>query len=475
MFSDIEEEGSWLGSGDSSLEELLRAQYRVLRDIGEGGFAEVKLAQHLLTHTFVAIKVIPKTKDDAILNMERDLMRSLDHPNVIKLYEIIETDELVCLVLEYAERGNLQDLVDTVGCMWEEEARSLFRQITHATCYCHNMGIAHRDLKLDNILLDAQGKPKLCDFGLGVRCLEGQRLQMVCGTLPFCAPEILTHESYDGTKADVWSLGVVLYTLVVGRPPFRGITTVQMEKAVLKGEFGFPAHVSADFRDLVTSMVAVDPKRRPSLQRVLEHPWLQQGVQEPPAPESHPPRPDLSILEAMAGMGYDPQQVKEALSAKSYNALMGVYLMLEQKKSESGDQSDHPKTLHPAMALTGALSLRVPPARSSAFALRSFARKEDQKAPAPDVLAETKDSGPHEDPAESQDSPPAGQSYIGVKSRRVWKRLRRCLTWLRGLCCCLPLGKTECRNKVVPVESEKSEESEKREESEKSAERLESS
>ncbi|KAM4865808.1 uncharacterized protein RHO17_012003 [Thomomys bottae] len=103
MFSDSEEEGPWLGSEDSSYAELLKANYRVLRDIGEGGFAEVKLAKHLLTQSLVAIKIIPKTRNNEILTTEMDLMSSLDHPNVIKLYEIIETDDLVYLVLEYAK------------------------------------------------------------------------------------------------------------------------------------------------------------------------------------------------------------------------------------------------------------------------------------------------------------------------------------------------------------------------------------
>ncbi|XP_048210447.1 sperm motility kinase Z-like [Perognathus longimembris pacificus] len=481
MFSDSEEEGSWLGSEDSSSEELRSAHYRVLKDIGEGGFGEVKLAQHLPTQTPVAVKIIPKTKNNDILNTEMDLMRSLDHPNVIKLYEILETDDLVYLVLEYAPGGDLQDLVDTVGGLWEDEARSLFRQVAGAMRYCHELGIAHRDLKLSNVLLDAQGRPKVCDFGLGARCLEGHKLRSACGTLPFCAPEILMPgpKSYDGPKADVWSLGVLLYHLVVGRPPFRGVTQAQVEKAMLGGELGFPAHVSSDFRDLLGAMVAADPARRPSLGRVLEHPWLQQGPREPPAPPGLPPRPDSSILEAMAALGYDPQQVREALSAKSYNGLMGAYLMLEQRKSERGERGGLARSPRPSVAPGGPWSSRVPSAGASAPALQPppfpgkdarggvlavylattigvLPRRASQPRPAPapddDALRDAEAGGRHEeDPAAVRPEVPAAPPASPPAARS--RRLRSCPAWLRGLCPCriLTRGKLAAASTHIPA------------------------
>ncbi|XP_069868247.1 sperm motility kinase-like [Dipodomys merriami] len=228
-----EEEPAGLGS-QAPGQELLRAQYRILRDIGEGGFAEVKLAQHLLTHTFVAIKAIPKTVNKELISTEVDLLSSVDHPNVVKLYEIIDTPHTMYLVMENAEGGDLLDLIQTVGCLWEEEARYVFRQVVRAVQYCHGQGIIHGDLKLQNILLDANGNAKVCDFGLGTRVRAGQKVLAAGGTLPFCAPELLFLKAYDGTKADVWSLGVLLYASVVGRFPFRGDSAVQMEKAVLK-------------------------------------------------------------------------------------------------------------------------------------------------------------------------------------------------------------------------------------------------
>ncbi|KAM4866354.1 sperm motility kinase-like [Thomomys bottae] len=467
----------------SSEEELLRAQYRVLRDIGEGGFSEVKLAQHLLTQTLVAVKVIPKAMHGDLIHTEIDLLSSLDHPNVIKLYEIIETADTVFMVMENAEGGDLLDLIQTVGCLWEEEARFVFRQVARAVRYCHARGIVHGDLKPQNILLDAEGNAKICDFGLGSRVCAGQKLLAAGGTLPFCAPELLQCGGYDGLKADVWSLGVLLYATVVGRFPFRGDTVVQVVKEMLQGEFGFPAHVSGDFRDLIRAMVAVDPERRPSLEHVLEHPWLQEGQPEPPEPQGLPPRPDLSILDAMAVMGYDPQQVQEALSARSYNGLMGTYLMLEQQKTEWVERGGHVRKLSPALApcpsCTGTSCLHVPTARASAPTRRpsSFSGEEHQgslrtlylatsvgvlptrspsagPAPAPGAGVETEDSRPQQGAAAAAapDSLPAEPSSVPVRSRRVWTRLGRCLTWIQGLCSCWPFGRTERGNKVVPTE-----------------------
>ncbi|XP_048210475.1 sperm motility kinase-like [Perognathus longimembris pacificus] len=469
-----EEERAGLGARacGASEEELLRAQYRVLGDIGEGGFSEVKLAQHLVTHTLVAVKIIPKATNSQLIHTEIDLLSSVQHPNVIKLYEVVDTADAVCLVLEHAEGGDLLDLMQTVGCLWEDEARGVFRQVVRAVSHCHELGIVHGDLKPQNVLLDADGNAKLCDFGLGARVRAGQKLLAAGGTLPFCAPELLRPGGYDGPKADVWSLGVLLYAAVVGRCPFRGDTPAQVEMAMLGGELGFPAHVSSHFRDLLGAMVAADPARRPSLGRVLEHPWLQQGPREPPAPPGLPPRPDGSILEAMAALGYDPQQVREALSAKSYNGLMGAYLMLEQRKSERGERGGLARSPRPSVAPGGPWSSRVPSAGASAPALQPppFPGKDapgsartlylapsirllpraspPRPAPAPGALRDAEDGGRHEGPA----APPA--SAPAAWSGRLRSRLRSCLAWLRGLCSCVRCARPRRRRQVVPVERE---------------------
>ncbi|XP_042535701.1 sperm motility kinase 4A-like [Dipodomys spectabilis] len=334
MSSESREERSRQGlEASSSHEELLRAHYRVLRTIGEGGFASVYLAKHLPTDSLVAVKTISKENCPSV-DTELDILKSVEHPNIIKLYQVVEAEQRVNLVMEYLEEGDLADYVYKVVRLREEEARLLFRQIVRAVNYCHDHGIVHRDIKAENILLDSQGTAKLCDFGLSMRFQPQQELDGWCGTMAYCPPEMIKQQKYQGPKVDVWSLGILLYFMVMGDIPFDDRSWRVLKQQVLAGRCLIFKSFSTELQHILRYLMTPDPQKRPAVRQVLCHPWLKATQARSPRPsQSALAEPDPAILNVMAYfLGFDPDQVGAALSAS-----MATYKILKQQQDQGQD------------------------------------------------------------------------------------------------------------------------------------------
>ncbi|XP_042543525.1 sperm motility kinase 4A-like [Dipodomys spectabilis] len=339
MTSQSREARFWEGhEASSSKNDLCRAHYQVLRTIREGSFASIKLAKHLPTDTLVAVKVLEKL-DSTFFATELDILRSVEHPNIVKLYEEVETEERLYLVIEYMDRGDLADYLDKMDRLAEDEARGLFRQILRAVKYCHDNGIAHRDLKAENILLDSRGTAKLCDFGLSTWFLPGQQLDRQCGTMAYLAPEMFRQESYQGPKVDVWSLGVLLYYMVMGNVPYKGKSWTVLSKQVLSGKLKIRKSFSPELQGMLAYLMASDPKRRPTVWQVMRHPWFKTIKGALPCP-SQPAlnQPDPAILHIMVSyMGFNPEEVRAALSGRTFNNKRATYSMLKEQQDEARD------------------------------------------------------------------------------------------------------------------------------------------
>ena len=224
------------------------------KNIGEGNFAKVKLAKHtisgqqvLLTNQ-VAIKIIDKNKLDKAtskkLFREVRIMRMLNHKNIVKLYEVIDTPDELYLVMEYLSGGEIFDFLVAHGRMKEKDARRHFRQIIGAVAYCHGLHIIHRDLKAENLLLDENMNVKIADFGFSNQFSPGQKLNTWCGSPPYAAPELFQGKEYSGPEVDIWSLGVVLYVFVCGSLPFDGSNLAKLRARVIAGKFQIPFYMS---------------------------------------------------------------------------------------------------------------------------------------------------------------------------------------------------------------------------------------
>lgn len=248
--------------------------------IGEGSYSTVKRGRHKETGEEVALKFIrtPKnTKDEIMLEREIKIAQKLEHPNVVKLIDVINTKGgTSCLVMEYIDGCDLYDLIEHKQYLTEDEAKGLFQQMVEGVNYCHKNSITHRDLKLENILIDQDGNIKIVDFGLANFMEAGKLLSTFCGSPLYAAPEMLNGSKYVGPKVDVWSLGVLLYIIVIGVVPWEGSTVEEQTKNSIQGHYELPCDLSEEFKHLVSSMLNVNPEKRPDLDEVLRHSWLTQ-------------------------------------------------------------------------------------------------------------------------------------------------------------------------------------------------------
>ncbi|XP_043735289.1 serine/threonine-protein kinase MARK2-like [Cervus elaphus] len=260
--------------------------YDILDTLGEGQSAEVKLARHRLTKALVAIKIIEKTDHTNLRQLSQEVraLRSMNnHRNIVQLVEIIDTEETLFLIMEYLSGGDLATYLDAQGCLTEGEARGVFRQLVSALRHCHRRGVVHRDVKPGNILLEAN-KIKLSDFGLSDQWHPGKKLNTSCGTLEYMAPELFLGLPYTGPEVDVWSLGVVLYTLVTGSAPFTGRDFRELRDCICTGHYRVPEGLSGEMKDLIRRMLTLNPANRATLDDVRHHPWLNVGLERPLPP-----------------------------------------------------------------------------------------------------------------------------------------------------------------------------------------------
>uniref|UniRef100_A0A8C3A1H7 non-specific serine/threonine protein kinase n=1 Tax=Cyclopterus lumpus TaxID=8103 RepID=A0A8C3A1H7_CYCLU len=311
----------------TSTEELPHiGNYRLLKTIGKGNFAKVKLARHVLTG-----------REVRQLFREVRIMKVLNHPNIVKLFEVIETEKTLYLVMEYASGGEVFDYLVAHGRMKEKEARAKFRQIVSAVQYCHQRRIVHRDLKAENLLLDADMNIKIADFGFSNEFTVGSKLDTFCGSPPYAAPELFQGKKYDGPEVDVWSLGVILYTLVSGSLPFDGQNLKELRERVLRGKYRIPFYMSTDCENLLKKLLVLNPVKRGSLEQIMKDHWMNVGHEEEelkPHIEPESDFSDISRIELMVTMGFPKDEITESLQGQKYDDVMATYLLLGRKAPE---------------------------------------------------------------------------------------------------------------------------------------------
>ncbi|XP_040912857.1 serine/threonine-protein kinase SIK1 [Toxotes jaculatrix] len=324
--------------------------YEIIRTLGKGNFAVVKLARHKVTKTQVAIKIIDKTRLNPS-NLEKiyrevQIMKLLNHPHIIKLYQVMETKDMLYIVTEYAKNGEMFDHLTSNGRMSEDEARKKFWQILTAVDYCHRHHIVHRDLKTENLLLDANMNIKLADFGFGNFYNAGEPLSTWCGSPPYAAPEVFEGKEYEGPQLDIWSLGVVLYVLVCGSLPFDGPSLPVLRQRVTEGRFRIPFFMSQDCENLIRKMLVVDPAKRITMAQIKQHRWM---LADPTAAhqtlshsltEYNSNLGDYSepVLGIMNTLGIDRQRTIESLQSSSYNHFSAIYYLLLERVREHRNQ-----------------------------------------------------------------------------------------------------------------------------------------
>lgn len=265
-------------------------QYILKKKIGEGAFAEVRLAVHADTGEEFAIKVfdrsaLPRSDLERDVKREIKIMQYLRHPGIVSIHAALVTETKMYLVMELIRGGELYDEIVSKRRVDEKTARRYFHQIVDAMIYCHKRGVVHRDLKPENILLTDDGKIKITDFGMSwmkeAADIDGEQkgkelLKTQCGTAKYMAPETIVRSSagYDGEKVDAWECGMVLYALLAGYLPFNGEDDNSVFQSILRGKLRFPSHFSPGAKDVLRRLLEKDPAKRATLPEIREHLWF---------------------------------------------------------------------------------------------------------------------------------------------------------------------------------------------------------
>jgi serine/threonine protein kinase len=227
----------------------------------------------------------------------------MNHENIIGIYEVFNNDTYLFIVMEYASQGDLLHYVRSKKKLSEEEALKYFRQLIYGVAHIHCRGVLHRDIKLDNILLDDDMGVKICDFGVSRQLCKGQIIKEQCGTPAYLAPEIIINCGYSGFFSDLWSIGIALFTMLCGAVPYRGNSLQELLNAEKNEKIVFPSHLSPLSKDLIERLLEFEPYKRITIPEIMQHPWFTRNKAYPADEDlieindEESEKPDVNVLQ----------------------------------------------------------------------------------------------------------------------------------------------------------------------------------
>lgn len=269
-------------------------------------------------------------------------MKLLNHPHIVKLYEVIDTPDELYLIMEYVKGGEIFDYLVAHGKMKEDVAKKHFIQIVAAVDHCHKLKIIHRDLKAENILLDDKMNVKVADFGFSTQFRDDSKLNTWCGSPPYACPELYIGQEYVGPEVDIWSLGVILFVLVCGSLPFDGSSLPKLRAKILSGKFKVPYHMSRECESLIRKMIVVEPTQRISLSALKEDPWLNEGrdtAKNASGELSISPLMHERIMSELDKIGLDRNDVEKAMKENIYNHVQACYYLIADREVKKDSEA----------------------------------------------------------------------------------------------------------------------------------------
>lgn len=318
--------------------------YRIRGELGSGNFSQVKMGIHALTKEKVAIKILDKTKLDQktqrLLSREISSMERLHHPNIIRLYEVVETLAKLHIVMEYAGGGELFTRISNEGKFSEPEARNIYAQVVAGMEHLHSRNIIHRDLKSENVFYACPRIVKIGDFGFSTVSNPDSLLNTFCGSPPYAAPELFKDESYVGIYVDIWAMGILLYFIVTGIMPFRADTVAKLKKRILDGSYIIPSYVSDSCQFLIRSILKAVPHDRFTIQEIMNSEWLE-GQEFPPALEPYSVNPSVThgamseeerdARKVLSDLGITDTHLTQNTGRDSRSSVTGTYRIVLHK------------------------------------------------------------------------------------------------------------------------------------------------
>ena len=314
-------------------------------ELGSGAFGKVVLGKHIITGESVAIKILDKeilkkTPDNyELVKKEMSILKLVKHKYIIQLYEILQTPKYIFIVMEYCEGKDFMDYILSKNYLPESEALKYFQQLINALFYLHSQNIAHRDIKIDNILLDYNKNLKLIDFGLSTKYKENKLLDQPCGTIVYSAPEVLEGKLYHGMLADIWSCGIVLYGMLFGYLPFSEEDDSINKKNIIEGKYQIPDNISNCAKNLLKHMLDINPMTRYTLKEIKEHPWFKmnnfcliQGI----IIGYHKIPVDEDVLDLCEKFNYDRNKIKFSVENNKFDEGSALYYLLVKQRYKKG-------------------------------------------------------------------------------------------------------------------------------------------
>jgi len=326
------------------------SNYITGKTIGRGNFGDVRIATHMITGEKVALKILEKSRiacDDDFKRVVREIqvLKLLNHPNIVKLLEVIDTPRHIYLVTEFVDNGELFKYVVEKKRLDEREACKFLHQIVAGLYYCHKRHVAHRDMKLENVLLDSSMNIKIIDFGLSnILSTDGAKLKTACGSPSYAAPEVLQGKRYSGPYVDIWAVGIIMFAMLCGHLPFDDGNVERLYKKIISGVFTIPSHVSKDAADLLKHILVVDPERRYSLDDIMAHPWFTGNYIGPRIPLNDcefSKLIDFRVIYTMVDSipEWTAAKIIRALNGNRHNQLTATYYLLSERRQAGGPKA----------------------------------------------------------------------------------------------------------------------------------------
>ena len=322
---------------DSSQSNFNISHYQIGRTIGKGTFGKVKLGIHTLTGEKVAVKILEKDKIKDSSDVERvsreiKILKQVNNPNIVKLYEIIETQKQLYLIMEYASGGELFDYIVARSRLKEQQACIFLQQILAGVEYLQLIRVVHRDLKPENLLLDNKNNIKVVDFGLSNLYKHEETLKTACGSPCYAAPEMIAGKRYYGSCVDLWSCGVILFAMLNGYLPFEDPNTSALYKKIIAGEYKCGSWVSQEAQDLLKSILNTNPETRFTIEKIRSLKWFQKYCNKnKDSIHFDSTKINENVVKQVESLGLSSEMTRESVLKNKHNKYSSTYFLLLKK------------------------------------------------------------------------------------------------------------------------------------------------